>query len=420
MSPNRKADLQRKLAMAPIPKPPAGLAERIKSDIPQHLLVDVRKERERFSRAISFNLRVAASVILLIGSVYLALHVLTRSELERASSELPSNVVARKAAPTATVAPARATEAPVELPKPVTAQPVAVEDEKKVIVAEAKTEPLAKRERTRDDDGVVVGSSAAGIAGPPPAPMAAPPPTPAPAPVPPMQQAEATTNAAARAAAKVNADFVPAATAGSLQLAPSTLFDIAVPRADAELRGPALIQHFAAPAAPPRELRVDAEAAMLDETPLLRVSVDAPEVAHAAGGSQPPVAADATLDIEFDDDAVASHRTLAGTTSSAASALPSNASVTALFAIELKPGVSRRATIATVTLRYRSVTDGKEHVIPKKLRRSDLREWDAASRRMKSASLAAALAESLASKESIAEKARAAGFSELAEIAEKR
>jgi len=26
MSPNRKADLQRKLAMAPIPKPPAGLA----------------------------------------------------------------------------------------------------------------------------------------------------------------------------------------------------------------------------------------------------------------------------------------------------------------------------------------------------------------------------------------------------------
>src|SRR3954447_22873329 len=146
MSPNRKADLQRKLAMAPIPKPPADLAERIKSDIPQHLLVDVRTERERFSRAISFNLRVAASVILLIGSVYLALHVLTRTELERTKMEQPSNVVVARKAPatqTAAVAPARTAEAPVVLPKAVTA-PTAAE-EKPVIVAEAKTEPLAKR-----------------------------------------------------------------------------------------------------------------------------------------------------------------------------------------------------------------------------------------------------------------------------------
>src|SRR2546423_11121632 len=45
------------------------------------------KERERFSRSISFNIRVAASVILLIGSVYLALHVLTRAELERTKME---------------------------------------------------------------------------------------------------------------------------------------------------------------------------------------------------------------------------------------------------------------------------------------------------------------------------------------------
>src|ERR1044071_8257936 len=175
MSPNRKADLQRKLAMAPIPKPPAGLAERIKSDIPQHLLVDVRKERERFSRAISFNLRVAASVILLIGSVYLALHVLTSTEMERAQKELPSNVVARKAPATMTVAPARTTEAPVELPKSVTAPAVAPE-EKPVIVAEGKTEPLLKREKTRDVDAVA-GGAAAGFT-PPAVPMAAPPPPP--------------------------------------------------------------------------------------------------------------------------------------------------------------------------------------------------------------------------------------------------
>ena len=159
---------------------------------------------------------------------------------------------------------------------------------------------------------------------------------------------------------------------------------------------------------------------MLDETPLLRVSVDTPEVEHPEGGSRPPVAADAKLDIVFDDDAVASHRALAGATSSTASALPSGTSVTALFEVELKPDVNRRATIATVTLRYRSVADGQEHTIPKKLRRSDVREWDAASRRMKSTSLAAALVESLESKEKVAERARAAGLDELAAIAEKR
>lgn len=409
MSPNRKADLQRKLAMAPIPKPPAGLAERIKSDIPQHLLFDVRKERERFSRSISFNLRVAASVILLIGSVYLALYVLTRGDIERIRMEQPSNVVARQvpAKQPAAAAPARVADAapPMEVPKSLPAP--AVEDKKQVLVAEAKPEPLMKREETREV-GAVAGGRANGFAAPS-APTAAPPPA--------APQADAAPRTAAK---KVTADFVPSAVAESITLAPATLFDIVVPRADAELDGAALIQHFAAPAAPPRALRLDTEAAMLEETPLLRVSIDTPEVARPEGGSRPPVAANATLEIVFDDDAVASRRVLAGATSSSASALPSGTSVTALFEVELKPDVNRRATIATVTLRYRSVTDGQEHTITKKLRRSDVREWDAASRRMKSTSLAAALVESLQSKEKVAEKARAAGLNELADIAEKR
>src|ERR1051325_6375439 len=80
MSANRKAELQRKLAMAPVAKPPAGLAERIKSEIPEELKWDAEKERRRFSRSIAFNLRVAASILLLVSSVYLALHVMTRYE----------------------------------------------------------------------------------------------------------------------------------------------------------------------------------------------------------------------------------------------------------------------------------------------------------------------------------------------------
>src|ERR1044071_6860941 len=107
MSPNRKADLQRKLAMAPIPKPPAGLAERIKSEIPQHLLVDARKERERLSRSIAFNLRVAASIILLVGSVYLALRVLSNAEIERTHMEAPANVVVGRNAGRPRAAPPR-------------------------------------------------------------------------------------------------------------------------------------------------------------------------------------------------------------------------------------------------------------------------------------------------------------------------
>src|SRR2546423_6996864 len=79
------------------------------------------KERERFWRSISFNIRVAASVILLIGSVYLALHVLTRAELERTKMEQPSNVIARQvpAKQPAAAAPARMAEAapPVDVPK---------------------------------------------------------------------------------------------------------------------------------------------------------------------------------------------------------------------------------------------------------------------------------------------------------------
>jgi hypothetical protein len=417
MSPNRKADLQRRLSMAPIPKPPVGLAERIKSDIPQNLLVDVRKERERLSRSIAFNLRVAASIILLVGSAYLALHILSRAERAttgRMNMEAPKNVVIAPKPRSAPAAPARVAEAtpPAELRK---APP---------IVAEVKTEPLATREKSRDVGGVggVVGGVAGGMAAPS-APMAAPPPPP-PAPVPPATAADEVSAAASaapkNAAAKINAGFVPEAVAQSLALTPATLFEIAIPRADAELRGGALIQHFAAPAAPPRSVRLEADAVLLDGTRLLRVSVDTPVVEHPAGGSLPPVAADATLEIVFDDEALSSHRAIAGTTKSTATALPSGTSVTALFEIAVRPDSERRTDFATVTLRYRSVDDGKEHVVTRKLRISDIRDWDRASTRTKSAALAAALTESLVPSATIAEKARAAGLDELAALAEKR
>ena len=78
MTRNRKADLQRKLTMAPVAKPPAGLADRIKRDIPQHFAFQAENERAQLRKSAMFNLRIAASIILLVSSVYLALHLLSR------------------------------------------------------------------------------------------------------------------------------------------------------------------------------------------------------------------------------------------------------------------------------------------------------------------------------------------------------
>jgi hypothetical protein len=419
MSPNRKADLQRKLAMAPIPKPPAGLAERIKSDIPQHLLVDVRQERERLSRSIAFNLRVAASIILLVGSVYLALRVMTRAEVDKTAAEMPSNVVVQPKAGAAAAppvnAPARVAEAtppPVGLRKAVAAP--------KTVPAPAP-EPKQERARARDEEQVTVGRNAADYAAPTATTAAAPPPAAAAAPLPVVAET-GDAKVAPRAAAKANGwniDGLSSANAAALSYAPATLFDIVIPRAGAELEGQALIQHFAAPAEAPHALRVDVESAAFYANTLLRVSVDTPEVAHVEGGSRPPFGADATLDVAFNDDAVASHKALAGSMHATERVLPSATSVTALYDVELKPDLDPHATIATVTLRYRSVADGKEHVVPHKLRASDVRAWRYATKRMKSASLAAALVYKLDPPETIAEKARAAGLDELADLAER-
>lgn len=419
MSPNRKADLQRKLAMAPIPKPPAGLAERIKSDIPEHLLVDVRKERERLSRSVSFNMRVAASIILLIGSVYLALHVMTRAAVEKTADEMPANVVRapQAAAPAPVAAPARVAEAvppqPAPVPKTLPVQQAAA----------PKKEPERERVEERVETKVAAGGRAADIAPPEAPPVAAPPP--------PQVMADGVTvgaaapenraaamSAAPRAAAKSSGGFMAEANAAPLALTPSTLFDIPVPHGAAE-RGPMLIQSSAAPASAPRALRVDSEAATLGDKTLLRVSVDTPNVAHVEGGSLPPLGADATLDVDFDENAVVAHKALSGAVHASESVLPSGASVTALYDVELKPGVGSRAAIATVTLRYRAVSDGKEHVVRRKLRVSDVRTWENASKRMKSTSLGAALVYGFEPAESIAEKARAAGLDSLAALAER-
>ena len=83
MNANRRAALQRKLAVAPVPKPPAGLAARIKNEIPKELRFNAERERARLTQSVRFSVAVAASVIVVIASAYLALDVTTRSKVEQ-------------------------------------------------------------------------------------------------------------------------------------------------------------------------------------------------------------------------------------------------------------------------------------------------------------------------------------------------
>jgi hypothetical protein len=113
--------------------------------------------------------------------------------------------------------------------------------------------------------------------------------------------------------------------------------------------------------------------------------------------STPPAATEARLDIEIDPKAVASFHRIGGTPAVAPeSMLLHNLSVTGLYELELRPHLNAKQRVATVRLRYRSVTDGKAQVITKVVHGSDLaHDWARASRRHRLASLGAVWGESL-------------------------
>lgn len=80
----RRAELQRKLALNAVPRPPADLAERIKADIPKYF--DTEAERGRFSRNVAFNMRVAASVLLAITSLSAIVFFMQHSSVRKEAS----------------------------------------------------------------------------------------------------------------------------------------------------------------------------------------------------------------------------------------------------------------------------------------------------------------------------------------------
>jgi hypothetical protein len=407
MTRNRKADLQRKLTMAPVAKPPAGLADRIKSGIPQHFGFEGENERTKFRKSSMFNLRIAASIILLVSSLYLAVHLVSRNasnvEMRDATA---SNDAAAPAQKTAVALPntppepgsARAQEHSdlpplprVPPPASIAAQPareriaaakheesVAMSTGAPVYVADAgQTQPMT-------ESTSVVNTAPAPVPAPPPPPVAEAP----------VMTVEGGAPVLGRTVAKSSAASQPRDAAAPPSVRNFYAIQQAISRGETPRASDAyaFVQHFAAPERTPADLRVELEAsaAPLDSTKwLLRVSVDAP------GKTSTPV------DLTFGD-AVAAHRPVIGSVA---------ANETALYEVEFKANAKPDETIATVRVRNATST----------LRVADLRRWNEASPRMKRASLAAAWARTPQSRkqtEEIVAKAREAHIDELADIAE--
>jgi hypothetical protein len=83
MNSKRRAELQRKLSMGTVPRPPAGLSDRIKADIPQYLQTET--DRARFTGSVAFSMRVAASILLLITTAFVTLRLLEPAARQNAA-----------------------------------------------------------------------------------------------------------------------------------------------------------------------------------------------------------------------------------------------------------------------------------------------------------------------------------------------
>lgn len=425
MTQKKKAELQRKLAVAPVAKPPDGLAERIKADIPKHLF-DADRERRQLSRSIGMSLRVAASILLLIGGAFLMIAVLTRSESQKAP--VASVTVAPATAPAQVADQAKENDAYAPPARAEAPPAVVAQTEKKDLRAKPSsalgavggklgTTAVANEgaRRAREDESE---SRDVVLAVPPPpaappavaaAPAATPPPAATEARPEPSRQAPAMADAMSKSRAAVVSEAFAASIA---PIDPSQLFGISVDRkAFDRLKGAieigarpdprdvdveALVNYFAGPAPRTRDVRLDIEVTSAPANAgvccVLRVTVDTPP------SDSPFIGKDALLEIAFNGDVVRDFSRTGGedSTKLVQPVLPPNASVTALYDFQLKPNPPPRSLIATVTLRYHTLPRDRERTLIETVRLGDIkRSWATGSRRHRLASLGAMWAETL-------------------------
>lgn len=479
MNSERRAELQRKLSMGAVPRPPADLLERIKADIPEHLVAQAEPPRRIISMALA--MRVAAMLILLFTS-----GLLTWRLLQDESS--PRSVVRdRRVFPAlerTSRMPAAATGAPVEqvhlqiteaLPAPealvaattrpivqtaAPATPASAAREERAAPASVATNARVPRERA-EDAGMqdvatesVASHAAEAMEGDldaaPQVAAAAPAPPPA---AEPYSRVTPTVAEPEPLTVTASAPAVLSPTSGSATLArsrpkalitaeaaspalPKRFFGVSVdPDAFALARSAtergqlargqhidveAIVNYFAGPATkPPRSgVRLDVE---LSPAPLSvpgdRAYLRLSVDTPRTEGSSVPVAQNVDVRIELNDDVVSSWRRIGGDASILAEPLlRSNVAVTLLYELDLRAPLQASSKIAHVELKYLNVADRKRESSELTLRARDIvTQWANASRRHRLATLGALWGEGLVDHKSAPELAKKA--QELAEQA---
>lgn len=436
MNSKRKADLQRKLSLAPVPRPPAELLDRIKNDIPEYLRPDLDGRRMR--RSVAFNLRIAASILIAVSAVITAVYVLTPEPNSQmaATTEAPSML--RQLEDPAKVA---TDEVEVEITESLPVEQPAVQVAEATTAAEPFGYAAAPAALRRQEAPAAGGSAAPALmadatldaaaeAAPvPPPPTPVPPPAAAPAPA--VAQPTAAVAEAAPVTAKAEdraerdrpasarlamPSLVPEAYAAEPErVSRDQVFGISVdpavfhsikaalernqrPNANA-VNLAALVNYFAgAPAKPPKKgvrLELEGSPSPIGGTAqrgFLRFTVDTAEA-----DSQLPLGADATLSIDFNSKVVERAEAVGdATTLTPEQALMHNVSVTGLYELTLRPNLRASDRVATVRLNYTRTTDGKKQTIEKAVYARDFaRTWTRATRRHRLASLGAVWGQSL-------------------------
>ncbi len=468
MNSNRRAELQRKLSMSVVPRPPAGLADRIKADIPKYLQEE--PARKRFPGAYAFTLRLAASALLVITTAVVTVNLMTPAAEQQLAAT--STAAAPNVAPSAKMAQAAKDErkrnhqapaiqiaqtepdaqptigrmAPPSAGRTELPREVARLAEERQSEAEADTGFAfeAQQETAVVASGVVGGERARDAAAKsaerrdfavvaPAAPPARADTITITAEAPMIDAAPRPAPAAPQSGA--SRSLVQEAYAADLALGPKAdVFGISVdpavfqrikttiesghrPAADA-VDIEALVNYFAgAPEKAPRRglrLEVEASPALVDtdgEHAVLRFTVDTPVRKLAPRASAPPVASNVRLTVDVNRDVVASLQRIGDSDAIAPeSVLSCNLSVTGLYRLELEKGLRSTARVATVRLEYTSVEDGKQHSLEKVIHGHDLaKSWSRASRRHRLASLGALWGESLKGSTTGVDVARRAG-----------
>lgn len=460
MNPEINPDLRRKLELPNVPAPPKDLLARIQADIPEPEVLrhaDPRRLRSPF-------LRIAASLILLAGTSWLFVRLVSPAREEL----LTPPIAARK-----TMAPAAATEtvktenpvrvASSEGASDVAVAPASMKDEQEGVTAAPamKAAPpaprpaapvplIAQQQPASNTTGAVVGSVAErdAYAPEPPAAMAEAVPPP---PAPPLERRDQASNETAREELKATTRMAasapaPAPPAAAGAVAPQRsralanddvrsnekIFGISIDDAsfarvrDTVARGErpaaasvnpeAFVNYFAGPAKSEDDVRLEVEGSQpvmhgSGRKVLLRLSVDTASAPVSAGAAAPPVARDAQIDIRFDSGIVHAYRRIGGDEELTASEkqLRKNTSVTAVYEIDLAPLAVARQRVVTVRLSYKPLDGGRTRQQEKTLHVNDfVHQWDAASRRHKLATLAGMLSEALQGKESGSDVAKRA------------